>query len=235
MGIGFVLFGFFVLGFFLAIIAGGIAAVVCRIAAKRRGRPYLRACLVAFAFPFACLIFCGMAFLGYAEFCGSVLNEDPGVGDWWQVPIGHGYTFVMVDTTEDGSIQSPWNEDLFGNVTGIAAKGDHAAFVQDFSKGTEVSPVGDVHFPAYSILDLQTGKATSYKVLGAFQAAAESLGIGPGDIVSPDVFYARRRWLVVDLIFPLLTVAAIGLGAALLVRRFRESLRDAPVLAMNRG
>jgi hypothetical protein len=227
MGIGFALFIYTVIGIGLAVISGGIAAGVCVIAAKGRRGLRIKAGLIAFGFPF-----------GWLVFCGVVRNVDPGLGDWWQVPIGHGYSFVMIDFKDIGSVQTPQNGELNRCVAGIGVKGDHAAIIEDIPRDSLehallLQEFGGLTLPAYSILDLRTGLETGFHEREKFLAAAEGVGIGEADILAPEVFYRRHRWSLADLLFPLLILGVPGYCAYWLVRRFRERLRDVPVLAMD--
>ena len=240
MGIGFVLFLYTVAGLVLAAIGGSVAAGVCGFLAKRKGVRVWPVGLVAFGFPFLCVGFCGVAFLGYADYCGTVRNVDPGLGDWWQVPIGHGYTFVMIDVTEIGSVHTGDGGEMYRFVTGIGVKGDYAAIMQDIpaempGRESFVEETQGMRLPAWSMLDLRTGKETTFPDEKAFLAAARAQGIAAVDIMSPVDFYERRRWGVSDVVFPLIVAGVIGFCAVLLIRRFRESLRAGPILAMNEG
>jgi hypothetical protein len=240
MGIGFVLFMYTVIGLIAATISGAAAGAFCLFLARRKGKRGLRAGLIAFAFPFASLAIFGLAFLGYAEFCGTVRDVDPGIGDWWQVPIGHGYTFVMIDVTEIGSVQGADGAEVVRFVSQIGVKGDRAAIVQDIPAGmpahdSMVEEAMGLKLPSYSILDLRTGKVNSFDDIRSFQVAAGADGITPSDIVSPDAFYMKRRWSFLDLLFPLLAGAVVTISAIFLIKRFRESLRDTPVLGKDKG
>jgi hypothetical protein len=238
MGIVFVLFIYTVIGLVLATVTGSVAAGVCAWAARGKRGVSWRAILIAFGFPFAWLVFCGVAFVGYAIFCGTVRDVDPGLGDWWQVPIGHGYALVMIDVTDVGSVQTPQNGELYRCVAGIGVKTDHAAVIEDIPRDAPdhyglMLEYGGLNFPAYSLLDLRSGRKVDFKDRQKFLDAAAGVGIGVGDIVAPEVFYQRRRWSLADLLFPLLIVGVPGYCGYRLIRSFRERLREAPVLAMD--
>ena len=153
-----------------------------------------------------------------------------------QVPIGYGYSFVMIDRVGVGSVQTPQNGELYQCVSGIGAKGDYAAIVEDIpayagDRNDLVLEFGGLKLPAYSMLDMRTGAEEFFKDRASFQAAAQAAGIAAGDIATPEVFYQQRRWSLVDALFPILVLGIVGSCAVALIRRFRESLRDAPVLA----
>jgi hypothetical protein len=68
-------------------------------------------------FPFACVIFAGCWFLGYALNNAEVFDRDPGLGDSWETPLPNGYALMMIDTTDQGTVYNPKTQRQKGSVT----------------------------------------------------------------------------------------------------------------------
>ncbi|HEX8245599.1 MAG TPA: hypothetical protein VF541_18955, partial [Longimicrobium sp.] len=178
MGILFVLFFWMVfLGFWAllgAVVIGGWSWVWGR----RRGQPSPARALLAAALPFV-LMAVGLAwFVGYATFSVSVRGMDEGIGDGWRVPVGHGWSFCMIDASEDGYLS---NEQCLGSppvyeITELAEAG-----------GTIVGVSRDTGPFA---LDLATGQITAY---GSRTEAAARLPRG-ARLRSAQDFYMQKRF-----------------------------------------
>jgi hypothetical protein len=51
-------------------------------------------------FPFACVLFAGIWFVGYAIVNDTVFHHDPMIGEGWYTNIGNGYAIDMIDVTD---------------------------------------------------------------------------------------------------------------------------------------
>lgn len=158
---------FIIAGLAAGTLCGAVAALVC--AALTRERPGLRAkaCKLAFFYPFACFLICTIAFLAYARTGRNV-------------SLGYGYSMDMVGSTGKAIIQTPQNDVLFINVTGIGVSGSMAAIQADLG-------------PVYVLKNLQSGDSTTFRNQYDLQAAARDAGIPASGILSPDDFSMSRR------------------------------------------
>jgi hypothetical protein len=103
MGIGFVLIIYLVVLSVLAAVSGSLLMVATRMYMRTVSEGRAKAVRMAGLFPFACVLFAGIWFVGYAVINNIVFHRDPMVGDGWYTDIGNGYSIEMIDVTDHGS------------------------------------------------------------------------------------------------------------------------------------
>jgi hypothetical protein len=189
------------LGFVLVFWAllGGIGAVVCALALgawswwnHRRAPGCIRILhpLAAAALPFLLLAYAGAAFTGYAVWCAAIRDVDPGIGDGWQVPLGHDLFFCMIDVPDEGFL-------LKGGCSG-------SAIVAEITElgGSDDVLVGSSRSSGPFVLDMRTGKLQAFSNI---DAALSNVTPRPS-LQSADDFYRARRWGLADAIAAVLIV-----------------------------
>lgn len=104
MGIGMVLIFYAVFLSVLAAISACLlmAATKWYLRAVPAGRK--RAIVCAALFPFVCVFFAGIWFVGYAVTNAMIFHHDPIIGDGWFTDIGNGYAIEMIDVTDHGIV-----------------------------------------------------------------------------------------------------------------------------------
>ena len=136
------------------------------------------------------------AFMTYAIWCGMVRGVDPGLGDWYGVPIGHGFSLGFIDGLDHGYIAprgATSGEALIADITEIGVDGDYVYGVADRSDGF--------------LLNTRTG-AILRNGRPALPRTLRDAGISPNaPLTSVAQFYGKRRWSWQD------PVAAAILGA----------------------
>lgn len=123
------------------------------------------------------------AFMAYAVWCGVVRGVDPGLGDWWGVPVGNGFSLSFIDVLDHAYISPRGSTDgkpLIANITEIGASGEYVFGLIDQSDGFLLNTrSGAVH---------RTGRAT-------LPAALRDVGVSPSaPLMSVAEFYRERRW-----------------------------------------
>jgi len=99
-----------VLLFYLVVfcLAAGFSAAVLATATylylKRQPAHRTRWAVAMAAFPFACVAYSGIWFVGYAAINDIVFHHDPGLGDGWYTDIGNGYAIDFIDVTDQGKV-----------------------------------------------------------------------------------------------------------------------------------
>jgi hypothetical protein len=140
------------------------------------------------------------AFMTYAIWCGMVRGVDPGLGDWYGVPIGHGFSLGFIDGLDHGYISPRGTTSgvaLIADITEIGTDGDYVYGVADPSDGF--------------LLNTRTG-AIHRNVRAALPQTLRDAGVVPvGPLMSVERFYRERRWGWQD---PL-AVAVLGTPALL--------------------
>src|SRR5882724_8714161 len=97
MGLGFVLLAWMIL-----FGCAGLPVAACLAAWSWRtgrlaGAPSKGRALAAALLPIVLIAVGLFWFLAYAGYSWAIRKVDPGVGDAWTVPLGHGYFFCMID------------------------------------------------------------------------------------------------------------------------------------------
>ncbi len=107
MGILFVLIIYAVVLTFGAAVGSSILGAVTYRLTKDSGPKRKSAITASRLFPFACVAFAGIWFIGYAVINYAVFHRDAGLGDSWQTPLPNGYALMMIDTTDQGTVYNP--------------------------------------------------------------------------------------------------------------------------------
>jgi hypothetical protein len=109
----------FVLGFYFIVlsVAAAISGSILMAATSRylTAVPIRRAKMTRIAglFPFACVVFAGIWFVGYAAISDGLFHRDPMIGDSWYANIGNGYAIGMIDVMNQGVLY-PSDGDING-------------------------------------------------------------------------------------------------------------------------
>ena len=191
--------------FFWALLLGG-AAVVCAVVLglwswwhQRRtfGRGGIVTTVAAAAFPFLLLGYAGAAFAGYAIWCETVRDVDPGLGDGWRVPVGNDHYFCMIDVPDDGYLLKGGcsGAPVVHGITALAAAGD-LVFGSSESNGPFV-------------LDTRTGAVQTFASVDAAVAQMTT----PPILQTAADFYADRRWGRADVIAAVLIGVPVAVAA----------------------
>jgi hypothetical protein len=109
-------------------IAASVGALVFGLLGSALTRPSgpgrKRAVIACVLFPYACVAFAGGWFITYWVINESVFHRDPMLGDTWETPLPNGYSLMMIDTTDQGTVYNPKTQGGYGVVTG----GNDSAF-----------------------------------------------------------------------------------------------------------
>jgi hypothetical protein len=178
MGILFVLVFWTVFLCFPALLGAGVIGGWSWVWGRMRGQPSKARALCAAALPFV-LMAVGLAwFVGYATFSVVVRGMDEGIGDGWRVPVGHGWSFCMIDIPEEGYLLKELGsgEPRVSAVTELAESGG--------------SIVGVSRDAGPFALDLATGQVTVY----ASRAEAVARLPRGAQLRSAEAFYTQKRW-----------------------------------------
>lgn len=157
------------------------------------------------------VVYAAGAFVVYAVWCGVFRGVDPGIGDWWGVPLANGYSLSFIDVPDRAYI-APRGET------------DGQALVADI---TQIGVRGDLVFGALSreggfVLDTRTGdlRRVAWTTLPALLAA---MGVPETQLLGVREFYLERRWGWPDaLALLILGVPPLVLGARTLRMAWRE-------------
>lgn len=187
MGLGIVLIFWAVVG---ALLAGVAAAVLGGTTAwltkdvQRWRRP---AILAAAVLPFLCLAWAGTVFIFQAIVNQALFHRDPGLGDTWETPLPNGYTLLMIDVTDYGSVYNPKTQVLSGvaeqedapfGVRVLQVRGRYIIGGVDSKVGPS-SNNNETRVDSYFLLDTQTNKRTNFPTYDALLQAASQVGIQP--------------------------------------------------------
>ena len=153
-----------------------------RIKQRHQGRGNFRIGRTLVLF-FVLLMYGGVSFIIYGIWCETVRHVDAGIGDSWEVPVGNGYFFCMIDVTESGYLMQGGcsGEPLIDNITNLAADGDRI--------------VGITGSNGAFVFDTQSRAVRTFpdigKALGQFSPQPA--------IQAANSFYIERRWGWLDL------------------------------------
>ena len=191
MGIGIILFGFLFVSAIVAFIVGIARAVKTH--QENAGLPesFRKSPIKQFLIPVGIALCLFLTIIGYIIWCEVALGEDPGFGDAWQVRLSNNYSFVMIDTTEEGLIEEPNGHQP---IYGIRKIGQDGNFLFGEAQGN------------YFVLDTSSKQIWTFPAKQAQQDQCATLGIKSNTLFTPDEFYHRnRKWFV-----SLLPVIMIG-------------------------
>jgi hypothetical protein len=240
MGILFVLLFWGMLGSVVAVFGGFVARrITVAVTPDQADGPHksARENAVRFAtfLPFACLAWAGAIFVLQAVVNTSFLHRDLGLGDSSYCPLPNGYTLLMIDVSDQGTVYNPKTqpgntvgdqEDAISGVRELQIAGPYifGGVDSEYAKhfGHEAPRVN-----RYFVLDTQTGKHLDFDAEGQLGDAAARSGT---QLRLEPVFdvYRRYRFTWFDYIAGGLVIAFPILAAAALLRRiFRIRSRSA--------
>jgi hypothetical protein len=113
VGIGFVFLAYLMFLSVLAAISGGVFVAVTGWYLRTVPARRVKIALATALFPFACVLFAGIWFVGYALINDIVFHHDPMIGDGWYTNIGNGYAIDMIDVMDQGVLY-PSDGDMNG-------------------------------------------------------------------------------------------------------------------------
>jgi hypothetical protein len=193
MGIGFVLFGFLFVSLVIALIIGITRAVKTQQENAELSESFRKSPIKQFLIPVGIAMGLFLAIIGYMIWCEVVLGEDPGFGDAWQVQLSNNYSFVMIDTTEEGFIEEPNGHQP---VYGVRKIGQDGNFLFGEAQGN------------YFVVDTSSKQIWTLSSKQALQDQCATLGIKSNTLFTPDEFYNRNRKWFLSLL-PFIIIGAI--------------------------
>jgi hypothetical protein len=231
MGMGFVLA-------FWAIVGGAgacIGALALRsltsiLTREERVGPYktfrTRALRIATVLPFACLMWAGAVFVLQAVINATYLHRDIGIGDSSYCPLPNGYSILLIDVDDQGTVYNPKTqlrddsvadkEDAVSGVRSIQVAGVYILGAAD-SRYSEHFAQNNPTLDRYFILDTRTGTRTDFKTDSALRETASKLGVNLS-LEPISKLYSRYRFTWFDIAAALLLVLPPVIAVALLAR-----------------
>lgn len=206
MGIFFVLLAWLCIGSVLAVISGivlyGITALFVPAAIPDRRRHMQR----AFWFPFIMLPYFSIMFIVYAILCYA-RGVDSGIGDDWLVPLGNGYSLIMIDNPDDGSICLSSDTYRGMKVDGIRKlmQVDSCIVGYAVDPRTQLQPLA-MQSGRYFLFNTTSGAATYFATEASLRHAASQQGITSLALQSTENFYFHMRWCWIDLLSVLIVL-----------------------------
>jgi hypothetical protein len=100
VGAGVALLVYLMLLSVLAATSGGVLMAVTRWYLRTVPIRHVKIARATALFPFACVLFAGIWFVGYAIVNDTVFHHDPMIGEGWYTNIGNGYAIDMIDVTD---------------------------------------------------------------------------------------------------------------------------------------
>jgi hypothetical protein len=246
MGLVFVLLFWGVVGLILA----GAGALAARMTATllMRGNyegPSIsgrkRAIRIATLLPFACLSWVGAIFILQGYINTTILHRDMGIGDSSYCPLPNGYSVLMIDVSDQGTVYNPKTQLGDGTVVEQedAISGVRELQVADArllggadSRYSEHFGQSSPSIDRYFVLDTRTGKRTDFTTDTALRSAASMLGI---ELKLKPIFevYRQYRFTWFDLaaalvmFLPPLLAVAWFLRSIVRLRHTRAHMRHA--------
>jgi hypothetical protein len=199
MGIGIPVFGFLFVSVIVAFIVG--IARARKTLQKNAGlsESFRKSPIKRFLIPVGIALCLFLTINGYIMWCWA-LGEDPGFGDYWQVRLSDNYSFVMIDTTDEGIIKEPNGGQ---SVNGVRRIGQDGAFL-----------FGETQANCF-VVDTSSKQVWTLASKQALQDQCATLGIKSNNLFTPEEFYYRnRKWLL-----SLLPVITIGATVFFVIRR----------------
>ena len=219
MGIGIVLL-FWLFAGSIAAAVGALVLVGGMAAFTRKGQVGRgRAIRLSAALPFIGLCWWASVFVFQATVNGVVFHRDPGLGDYWEAPLPHGYVITMIDVTDRGWVHKPTELEMGPDVSELQITDRYI-----LGRYTTTN-----QFDRYFLLDTATNERRRFADLNELQTAAKPLGISPAFEPIGDV-YSRYRTSWFDY-FTLLLFLGYPIGALIFwVKRVRD-VRSEAILA----
>lgn len=197
-----------------AILAGGMAVLTCRGQAGRGRAIFLSAVL-----PFVGLCWWAAVFVFQATINGMVFHRDPGLGDYWETPLPHGYVITMIDVTDRGWVHKPTELEMGPDVS-------HLQIADRYILGRYTTTN---RFGRYFLLDTATNERRKFADLNELKLAAKPLGISP-TLEPIDDVYSRYRSNWFDYFTLLLFLGYPIVALIFWVKRARD-VRNGVILA----
>ena len=231
MGIAFVLAFWAIVGGLGACIGAlvlrGVTSMLTR---EERLGPYTtfrtRVVRIATVLPFACLMWAGAVFVFQAVVNATYLHRDVGIGDSSNCPLPNGYSILMVDVDDQGTVYNPKTqlsddsvvdkEDAVSGVRYLQIAGVYLLGAFD-SKYSEHFAQDNPTLDRYFILDTRTGSRTDFTTDSALREAAAKLGVNLS-LEPISKLYSRYRFTWFDIAAALLLVLPPMIAVALLAR-----------------
>jgi hypothetical protein len=200
MGTGLVLLVFLALGAGIALPLGAALAVLARrgdvMGRKRRA-------LFASLGPALILVTAGVSFAVYATWCERIRGTDTGIGDTWRVPLGGGYSLLMIDSPEQACIDGLGDPSSQFGLESLAQTG--SLIVARDSAGR------------FLLLDTTRHTEVVLRSRDSAFAALRERGLHMPELHSPITYYSRRRWQAADVVAALFAASLPFCVAALLL------------------
>jgi hypothetical protein len=174
----------------------------------------------AAAYPFACVVWMAMLFVGQWVINEAFFDRDPGLGDSWYCPLPNGYSLLFTDVTYQGIVYNPKTQSGRDVISrDDAVFGVRRMQIQNqwiFGEGNtghveETSKTINLYFA----LDTRTGTKTEYPNSDALRQAIIKAGAQPNLEPVYDV-YARYRLTWFDGLVLALILIPPSLGLVLL-------------------
>lgn len=212
MGIGFVLFVLLVLLMGVALIASVVLGLFTSWFLRQAQRgPRIRAVLMTVAFPPVAVVSAFVGFFGYWIWCETARGVDAGIGDYWRVPLGSGYTLLMIDTTDQACVESPNGEQAGHHLRRLGFDDKVVYFETELGK--------------FVLVEKATGVSHAFDTQSALDDTLRQLGSMPSALQRPADAYQSLRWSCQDLIVVPLVLgvpAVLSLYVAVYVWRIRQ-------------
>ena len=171
---------------------------------RRAGAPSRTRALAAGLLPFVLIALGLIWFFGSALYSESIRRVDPGIGDYWMVPVGQGYLFCMIDTTDHAYLAKDG--------------GDGSGAVEDIRQLAQVGDrvVGLSGKSGAFIFDTASGKQSQYSSV----AAALAQFSPPPKLETPEQFYRSHRFTWEDAVASLVLLSLVVGVSLLWYRKF---------------
>jgi hypothetical protein len=211
MGLGFVLLVWACIGTILAAVAGATLAAICFFVQKLCRRRREGWVLVFAITPFFCGLYCFLAFIGYGIWCETQRGVAFGIGDDFHFPIDNGYSFHAIDT-----MNNPWLETPAG-----------AEIHQDFEAIGAAPPMILLRQAAnrFILIDTKTRIEKAFATEPELTQAVQGRGLKEVKLMTPDDFYRRWRFGILDLIAGTGIILPPIIAFIILSLRFWKALR----------
>jgi hypothetical protein len=191
--------------------------------------------------PFACLLWVGAIFILQGYINTTILHRDMGIGDSSYCPLPNGYSVLMIDVSDQGSVYNPKTQ--LGDGT-VVEREDAISGVRELqvadarllggadSRYSEHFGQSSPSIDRYFVLDTRTGKRTDFTTDTALRSAASMLGI---ELKLKPIFevYRQYRFTWFDLaaalfmFLPPVLAAAWFLRSIVRLRHTRAHMRAA--------
>jgi hypothetical protein len=186
--------------------------------------------------PLACLVWAGILFIFQGFVNTTYLHRDLGLGDSSYCPLPNGYSLLMIDVSDEGTVYNPKSQlsddtvsnqlgTIFGvrelQVAGINLLGGaDSKYSEHFGQNILPPPLD-----RYFILNTETGQHVDFKSKEELKIAASKLGV-PLKLEPIFDVYRRYRFIWFDIAVVFLLILPLFIAVGLLLRsilRLRSS------------